>query len=322
MDDQLNTEARETMALADKALIAVTMDLEMSRHYPTWGMTRWDFEKGNLDEPSKAYAMETCRRVKAAGGVVHSFLLGRTLEQENVDWLRQMIRDGHVLGNHTYDHVKINARTADTIQFRFRLAPWLIRGRPLQEVIVNNIRMTAEAASERLGVQLRGFRTPYGFPQGMAGRPDVQQMLLDLGFTWVSSMYRQPQDLKRTSPSEANFAAITACLEASQPFAYSSGLLEVPAAPITDVNAFRTRRWKLDDYLESVRRNVQWTIENRAVYDFALHPSVMCVEDPELRVVDMICGLVEKAGKKAALADLDAIARRAKRAVHPDLKGK
>jgi peptidoglycan/xylan/chitin deacetylase (PgdA/CDA1 family) len=303
---------RETAPSARQALIAVTMDLEMSRHYPEWGTTRWDYEKGNLDEPTQQYALQTCRRVKAAGGVVHAFLLGRTLEHENVDWLREIVGEGHRLGNHSYDHVKINARTPQTVQFRFRLAPWLIRGRSPREVIEENIRMTAEAANDRLGVRLVGFRTPYGFSKGLAGRTDVQEMLVGLGFDWVSSMYVQPQDLKRANPSDADFAAITRSVEKSQPFVYPSGLVEVPVAPITDVNAFRTRQWKLDHYLQSLRRSLQWAIDHRAAFDYMFHPSLMCVEDPRLCAVDLVCEMVQDAGGKASIVGLDAIARRTK----------
>src|SRR5437660_12381258 len=73
---------------ADKALIAISFDLEMSRNFPTWEQTHWDYEKGNLDEATKKYTVDACRRVKAAGGVLHCFAVGRVLEQENVDWLR------------------------------------------------------------------------------------------------------------------------------------------------------------------------------------------------------------------------------------------
>src|SRR5579859_1923081 len=48
----------------DKALIAITLDLEMSRNFPTWETTHWDYEKGNLDADTKAYAVEAARRVK------------------------------------------------------------------------------------------------------------------------------------------------------------------------------------------------------------------------------------------------------------------
>src|SRR5438128_70604 len=64
-----------------QALIAITLDLEMSRNFPTWEETHWDYEKGNLNEPTKKYTAEACRRVKAHGGRVHCFAVGRVFEQ-------------------------------------------------------------------------------------------------------------------------------------------------------------------------------------------------------------------------------------------------
>src|SRR5262249_24527945 len=119
-------------AEADKALIAVTLDLEMSRHFPTWETTHWDYEKGNLNDETKKYAAEACRRVKAAGGVLHCFVVGRVFEQENVDWLKDIAKAGHPLGNHTYDHVNVTAAKPEDIQFRFRRAPWLIDGKAVE----------------------------------------------------------------------------------------------------------------------------------------------------------------------------------------------
>src|SRR5437762_9194612 len=90
-----------TAAENDKAQIAITLDLEMSRNFPTWETTHWDFEKGNLDADTKAYSVEAAKRVKDRGGVIHFFCVGRVLEQENVDWLKGIAADGHKIGNHT-----------------------------------------------------------------------------------------------------------------------------------------------------------------------------------------------------------------------------
>src|SRR5215510_4965454 len=68
-----------------KAQIAVSLDLEMARNFPRWEDTRWDYEKGNLTDETKAYAVEAARRVKAHGGRIHFFLVCRALEQESVD---------------------------------------------------------------------------------------------------------------------------------------------------------------------------------------------------------------------------------------------
>src|SRR5260370_34727934 len=51
-----------------KALVAVTLDLEMSRNFPTWETTHWDYEKGNLNAETKKYAVEAARRGHAPGG--------------------------------------------------------------------------------------------------------------------------------------------------------------------------------------------------------------------------------------------------------------
>jgi peptidoglycan/xylan/chitin deacetylase (PgdA/CDA1 family) len=120
---------------ANKALIAITLDLEMSRHYPTRDQMHWDYEKGNLDDATKRYAVEAARRVKAKGGVIHFFAVGQTMEQEDVGWLKEIVGQGHPVGNHTYDHVNVEATCAEDIQFRLRRAPWLIEGKTPAEVI-------------------------------------------------------------------------------------------------------------------------------------------------------------------------------------------
>jgi hypothetical protein len=81
-------------------------------------------------------------------------------------------------------------------------------------------------------------------------------------------------------------------------------------SPISDIGAFRNGRWKLEQFLKSTRMNVEWAIQRGAVFDFLSHPAVLSAMDPEFRVFDLICELVEKAGSAAKLVSLDAIAAR------------
>jgi hypothetical protein len=294
-----------------QALLAITLDLEMSRNFPQWEDTHWDYEKGNLDEPTKAYTVEACRRVKARGGVVHCFAVGRVLEQEDVDWLSGIAAEGHRVGNHTYDHVNVLATTPEDIQFRFRRAPWLIAGREPAEVIRDNIRLTTLALKDRVGIGAAGFRTPGGFADGLAGRPDVQQMLLDLGFTWVSSKYpAHPMTEPMQSPGEDVLAGIVAAQEAAQPFVYESGLVEVPMSPVSDIGAFRGGRWNLEDFLRAIERSVRQCIDRGWTFDFLGHPSCLVNTDPDFRTVELICDLAAEASERAAIVDLEAIAGR------------
>ena len=304
--------ARTHAADERKAEVAITLDLEMSRNFPTWETTHWDYEKGNLNPESIAYAVEAARRVKARGGRIHFFVVGRTLEQENVNWLKQLAADGHPLGNHTYDHVNIRATRPADIQFRFLRSPWLIAGREVAEVIRENIRFTTAAMHQRLGITPSGFRTPGGFAEGLAGREDLQRMLLELGFTWVSSKYVGPKiGPAGEEPGSAVISGVAEAVALAQPLRYPTGLVEVPMSPISDIGAFRTGRWKLEWFLRTVGAGVEAAIERRGAYDFLGHPSCLYVTDPKFKIIELICDLVEQSRGRAALSDLAKISRRA-----------
>jgi hypothetical protein len=293
-----------------KARIAITLDLEMSRNFPRWEDTHWDYEKGNLNDETKEYTLEACRRIKAAGGAAHCFVVGRVLEQPDVDWLKRLALSGHALGNHTYDHVNVLATKPEDLQFRFRRSPWLIEGKQPRDVIAENIRITNAALKTRVGVDANGFRTPGGFANGLKDRLDVQKLLLELGFRWVSCQYpAHPMTKPEQEPDAASIAKIVEVSVSAQPFVYPSGLVEIPMSPVSDINAFRTGRWKLEWFLKVIQAVVEATIANGGVFDFLCHPSCMYVVDPRFHTIDLICDLVKKAGDKAEIVTLDAIAR-------------
>lgn len=310
---RLLADAPAASAYSGNALVAITLDLEMSRNFPTWDDTHWDYEKGNLDTDTKRYAVEAARRVKAKGGRIHFFCVARVLEQENVDWLKEIVRAGHPVGNHTYDHVNVTATRPEDVQFRFRRAPWLIHGKKPKEVIEENIRLAELALKSRIGIDPAGFRTPGGFSNGLADRPDLQEMLLQLGYKWVSSKYpAHPVGMPRETPTAEVNAGIVKAQQQAQPFVYRSGLVEVPMSPISDIGAFRNGRWQLDDFLKAIRQGVEWAVENRAVFDFLGHPSCLVAADPSFKTVELICDLVREAGDRAALVDLGTVAGRGK----------
>jgi hypothetical protein len=299
---------------AKKALIAITLDLEMSAQYPRRDLLEWNYQKGNLDEPTKKYARQACRIAKECGGLIHCFCVGQVLEQADIGWLQEIAKEGHPIGNHTYDHVNVKATKPEEAQFRFQRAPWLVRGRTAEQLILENIRMTSAALQERAEIKANGFRTPGGFANGLADRPDVQKMILDLGFPWVSSKYpAHPAGKPKEEPAGDVYAAIVKAQEQAQPFVYPSGLIEVPMSPISDVTAFRTHYWKLDYFVKAIRLAVSWAIDTGGVFDFLAHPSCLVVEDPNFESIQLICELVKQAGDKAALVGLDTIAARAQK---------
>jgi peptidoglycan/xylan/chitin deacetylase (PgdA/CDA1 family) len=297
----------------DKALIAITLDLEMSRNFPAWTDTHWDYEKGNLNAETKRYTVEAARRIKAAGGVLHAFAVGRVFEQADVEWLKELVIAGHPIGNHTYDHINVRAQKPEELQFRFQRSPWLLRKMTVPEAVEDNIAQCTTAMKTRLGINPAGFRTPGGFNDGLQAHPEVRAILKRQGFDWISSLYPgHPIGKADEEPTQETIDAIVAAQTKSQPFLYPDGLVEIPMSPISDIGAFRTGRWKLEWFLRAIKAGVEWAIEHRAVYDFLGHPSCLYVTDPEFRTIDLICDLVQKAGDKAAIVDLETIARRVK----------
>ena len=294
------------------AAIAITLDLAMSRGYPTRDATEWDYQKGNLDDATKRYALKAADVAREHGGVIHFFCVASVLEQPDVSWLRTLADAGHPIGNHTYDHVNVAAATAPDTQYRFRRSPWLVDTKTAQQVVRDNIRLAHVALEERCGIKARGFRTPGGFPDGLRARPDLQDLVQSLGYSWVSSKY---PPLATCVPGERPTAEVLDEIVAKQaecqPFTYPNGLVEVPMSPISDVNAFRTNHWQLSWFLEAVRVAVDHAIESGGVFDFLAHPSCLVVEDPDCRSIELICRLAKDAGRRAELVDLDAIAARA-----------
>jgi peptidoglycan/xylan/chitin deacetylase (PgdA/CDA1 family) len=304
--------ATQQSSAADQrpAQIAITLDLEMSRNFPDWQTTHWDYEKGNLNDETKRYSVEAARRVKASGGHIHFFAVGRVCEQADVSWLKTIAEQGHPIGNHTYDHVNVLAQRPQDLQFRFQRAPWLLRGQSVAEAIRENIQLTTIALKDRIGIAPQGFRTPGGFTDGLRSSREVRAMLKDLGYNWVSSLYpAHPNTAPRQQPSTQLLQDIVAAQEQAQPFRYDDGMVEIPMSPISDIGAFRTGRWDLAWFLQAVEQGVRWALEKRAVFDFLGHPSCLYVVDPQFQTIDLICRLVREAGDRAQLVSLDSIAR-------------
>ena len=303
-------QPRTELADSDKALIVICLDLEMSRHFPQKGMTEWDYQKGNLNEETKQYALEASRRVKAKGGVLHSFVVGRVLEQANVDWLKQILADGHPLGNHTYDHVRVTAQKLEDVQYRFGRSPWLLSGRTPVQAIAENIRLCEMAMQQRLDFRPIGFTAPYGFRDGLQGREDVQEMFLSLGFKWVSTKYEGIPNRPHSNPGLDVFQRAAEIQAKHQPYFYPTGLLEIPNSPMSDVSAFRGGDWTVDEFCQAQEAGIQWAIDHGGIYNWTGHPSILYVKDPEFQAIEHMCDVVNKSGGKAAIVGRDVVAQR------------
>lgn len=202
--------------------------------------------------------------------------------------------------------MNVLARRPEDVQFRFKRAPWLLRGKSAEEAIAENVELGAKAIRTRLGFDPAGFRTPGGFAEGLRGRADVQRMLAAQGYTWVSAQYAP-------HPIEGDPKVyLPPVLAKSQPYRYpETRLLEIPMAPVSDINAFRNAKWPLERFMAATRVAVNWAIENSAVFDMLAHPSCLGVVDPDYKTIDMICEIVRSARDRAELVDLTSVANEA-----------
>ena len=241
---------------------------------------------------------------------IHFFCVGRVLEQQDIGWLKEIVRLGHPVGNHTYDHVNLWASSPEQTQFRFQRSPWLIRDKTVPEILRENIRLTSLAMKQRLEISPKGFRTPGGSSQALDNREDLQQLLLNEGFTWVSSKYpRHQNNSLGERPTQKVFQSIVDSQAEAQPYYYPTGLLEIPMSPISDVGAFRTGRWTLKEFLHSITLCLETSRDRGTVFDLLCHPSIMYVEDPEFQTIKHVCEFVKQHNRRMQIVDLDEIAQ-------------
>ena len=92
---------------------------------------------------------------KSYGVKLQFFLVGSALEDPDIDYLKQLVDDGHAIDNHTYTHVNVKAKTIDGLQEVYANAPWRAAGLSPLEVIRREVRQTNEAIEEKLGERPR-----------------------------------------------------------------------------------------------------------------------------------------------------------------------
>src|SRR5712692_7306404 len=88
--------------------LSLTFDTEMCTNFPYWTAV-WDHRKGALDEDSKTYVGKLCDVAKKYDARFHFFVLGKALEDPDLDYMKRVVDDGHAIGNHTYHHVNVKA---------------------------------------------------------------------------------------------------------------------------------------------------------------------------------------------------------------------
>lgn len=204
--------------------VGLSYDLEMCAGYsPT--MTN----HGRIIPDLQKYTLQLCDIAEAFDVKLHFFYVANGLEHTDTDYLYEILRRGHVIDSHTYDHLSLTY-------------PDMVK-------LDQDLRRANDLLQDKLGVEPVVLRGPGGIINGLNHHPKAQQIILKNGFRYVSSAYKDPltnsdfQFLKKDESHEVNHAALSQAVQLTTfepPYRYESGLVELPLQGLTDRNWFDT----------------------------------------------------------------------------------
>jgi hypothetical protein len=279
-----------------RSCLALTFDHEMSTNFP-YRSSIWDHRKGEIDLETRHYVVRQNAFAGELGVKLTYFLVASALEANDTSYLQEAVAAGHEIGNHTYSHVNVTATEIGDLRGAYAARPWLVGARDVATVIRDEIAGAHQLIESMLGVRPQGFRTPYGFTDGLAQQPWLRQMLRDDGFGYVSTRYFG-WDIwdERLAQSGIDDARLLADLRQAQPYRYADGLLELPIVTPTDCHVFRPWRWPVERWIAIVKRLIDLAYEHGLMVNLCCHPSILAACDPEFLTIRIA---VEHARSKA-----------------------
>ncbi len=285
--------------------VSLTLDVEMCTNFPYWTSV-WDHRKGALDEGTKRHVERLSTTAHELQIPLQYFIVGSALEDPDLDYMRRARDLGHAIGNHTYTHVSVKAKTVPSLQVVYRNEPWRAYGREPLRIIQDEVHQTTLAIRERLAMEPVGFRTPGGFNTALHDVPEVQRALLEEGFSWASSHYALAVGPEKRPPRDAIAAAVRASVDDLQPYRYPSGLTEVPMMGMSDIWAFRVLDLDRADWLFACQVAIERAEEIGGVCSILSHPAVLASRDPFCDTVKLVAAARDRG---AWAADNGQIAR-------------
>ncbi len=268
-----------------RSAMVLTFDHEMCTNFP-YRNSIWDHRKGEIDAETRAYT--SGQNAIAEQQQVHLtyFLVASALEDADISYLQQMANAGHEIGNHTYSHVNVTATQVSDLRGVYATKPERVGKRQPRAVICDEIQAADILIVQKLGVKPIGFRTPYGFTDGLDQQAWLRTALREQGFLYASSRY-YGWDLWDEGLAEAGVedTRLLADLRAAQPYRHADGLWEYPIATPTDCHVFRPWRWPLNRWLELIKRLIDLSYEHGLLLDLCCHPAILAACDPEYATI-------------------------------------
>lgn len=260
-----------------RCAIALSYDLEMCAGYQPDGVNH-----GRIIPEVQEYTLDLCDVAEEYGVQLHFFYVGNGLEQ-TFDCLKAILSRGHALDNHTYAHL---ALTTDDVA-----------------LLDEELALTNRLFEERLGWRSTVLRGPGGYQNGLDGKLENQKAVLKNGFRWVSC--------RHDGTHRGDMAHILRTAKENVPYAYPTGLTEIPIQGLTDRTFFDTLRnvapekyqewrkaeggrpvaggWKapwtapgaLDEWMAYHRQAIDYAYEHRLLWVPVWHPTTHYLHDRE-----------------------------------------
>lgn len=194
-----------------RCAIALSYDTDMAGGYAPDGVCH-----GRTAPFLAEYMLRLCDTADQFGVALQFFQICNGLEpDQDVEYLREIIARGHAVDCHTYSHLPLNTAEVGLLEEELERSNHLL--------------------AERLGLTSTVLRGPGGYAEGLRGLPENQRVILDHGYRWVSCRYAPElrsgdRDAAVRNPS------------VDPPFAYDTGLIELPIQTWTDRSFFDTHQ--------------------------------------------------------------------------------
>ncbi len=158
--------------------------------------------------------LRLCDTAERHDVALHFFKIANGLEPDiDAGHLEEILARGHVVDSHTYSHEPLVTDDLAALDDELSRASRLL--------------------AERLGVTSTVLRGPGGYAEGLRGLPGNQRVILDNGFRWVSCEYSE-------NLRAGDWDAAVRNPSVDVPYAYDSGLIELPLQTWSDRSFFDT----------------------------------------------------------------------------------
>lgn len=200
------------------------------------------------------------------------FICGKTLEINSEKFKETKAQYGDLIDfqQHTYSHVLLK-----TVFQENENGKTMFRGGTLEQ-IREEVKKTSELLKEHLNVDCIGLTGPYGYYRGLQDRPDILEIIYELGIRFTRTFARNEHDWQPLA-----FEV--------QPFWYDvqgfPDMLECPVQGWQDCILRDSIGWdNLSSYLDALKKNLDYIAEHNLVWGYAQHDWSSIREDPEMSV--------------------------------------